>query len=450
MPGSLAASINPINGSVIIKLLNIFQESIRKLQSSALIRNITRVYSGDVISKVIGVGTVFLVIRGLTVDDYAAYTVFLSILILVPGLVGAGVNIALVRYTAEHISKTGEKPFEMYFVNFVFQSILYFLLACTLLLLSDKVAGFLFGLKDYESSLYFGLIAGAGYLMTQAGRGIYQAEEKFGNYVKTLWLRQFSIFIIVALLYALNKLNYFYVARAMMFIELVVGAIIAFHILNNAGTKKIISTIREQWGTVKEFIASTKWLIAYFLILTTFQRLDIFMLSHFSSDKELAGYGVAFRYYSLLLMMLSSIHAVLLPRFSRADMSDVSKQRQFTVKWLKYTGWLIIPIAVVVLAGKPLFIWINGTQYEKAYYIFLIFSAGIWLSLMFSPLVNVLMARKAFRFLFVIGVMGFISCFAGNYYLVPLWGGLGAALAVILANAVVNLSSGIRVLYSTR
>ena len=32
--------------------------------------------------------------------------------------------------------------------------------------------------------------------------------------------------------------------------------------------------------------------------------------------------------------------------------------------------WLIIPIAIADFSGKSLFIGINGTQYEKAFYIF--------------------------------------------------------------------------------
>ena len=169
-------------------------------------------------------------------------------------------------------------------------------------------------------------------------------------------------------------------------------------------------------------------------MLSAFQRLDIFMLSHFSTGEELANYGVAYRYYSMALLLLGSIHAVLLPRFSKVDMQEPVKQRIFIFRWLKATGWLIIPVVIVDVLGKPVFVWVNGIQYEKAFYMFVIFSIGVWFSLMFSPLVNVLISRKAFRFLFALAVGAFILNFIGNYLLIPLWGGIGAALVTVLSH----------------
>jgi len=54
--------------------------------------------------------------------------------------------------------------------------------------------------------------------------------------------------------------------------------------------------------------------------------------------------------------------------------------------------------------------------------------------LMFSPLVNVLMSRKAFKFLFTLAVGALILNFSGNYLLIPLWGGFGAAVVTILSH----------------
>jgi O-antigen/teichoic acid export membrane protein len=352
---------------------------------------------------------------------------------LVPWIVGNGVNMALVRFSAEHISRSNEKPVELYVISFIFQLILYLILAIAMLLLSDQVSNILFGQKAFASSLRYGLIAGAGYLISQAGRGVYNAEEKFGSYIKALWLRQSLFFLIIAVLFLLKELNFHRAAQVVIFVELTVAGIITFHIFRDVNIIRVIKGFRKQSSTIKEFISSTKWLIAYFFILTTFQRLDIFMLSHFSSEKELANYGVAFRYYSISLLALSSIHAVLLPRFSRVDMLDSVNQNQFIFKWLKATVWLIIPIAIVDIFGKSLFVWINGTQYEKAFYIFTILSIGVWLSLMFSPLVNVLMARKAFKFLCISAIGTFVFNFIGNYFFISLWGGFGAAFVIILS-----------------
>jgi O-antigen/teichoic acid export membrane protein len=304
------------------------------------------------------------------------------------------------------------------------------------LLLSDKVTFLLFGQKDYGIALRYGLIGGVGWLITQAGRGVYQAEEKFVSYIRTLWLRQLLLFIIILPLFLLKHLDYERTFYATIIAELTVASIVVFHIFHDVRIGKVVLFFKEQFGVIKEFISSTGWLIAYFFTLGSFQRFDIFMLSHMTAENELANYGVASRYYSMALMVLSSIHAVLLPRFSKVDMQDINRQRQFTYKWMKIAVWIIIPILIFDIFGKQLFVMVNGAQYEKAFYVFVIFSIGVWLSLMFSPLVNILIARKSFKFLFVIGLGAFAINFTGNYFLIPVWGGFGAAIVTILSQNV--------------
>ena len=419
-------------------------------RSSNVRKNITKVYGGDVLSKIISVGTAIIVIRGLSVSDYAAYTAFYTILLLIPGLVGNGVNLALVRFSAEYISKEERQPVELYFASFVFQFLLYSILGGVIFLVSDGVNKVLFGPKVFDSALIYGLLGGMGFLISQAGRGVYNAEEKFGNYIKILWLRQAMTFGVVLLLILLKLLNYINVARSIIAIELGIAGIISYHIFKDIDFNKISLFLRERSGIIREFVLSARWLIAYFIILSCLQRLNIFMLSHLSSENELANYSVAFRYYALALLLLNSIHAVLLPRFAKIDMQDSSRQSQFIVKWLKATTWLIIPIILIDSFGKPLFLWINGVQYEKAYLIFVIFSIGVWVSLMFSPLVNILMARKAFKFLFILSCIAFAINFIGNYFIIPLWGGIGTAVVAILSIGLINIVSGMRIFFYTQ
>ena len=403
-------------------------------RTSSLVKNLSKVYGGNILSKVVTFGTLLLLIRGLSVRDYAFYTAFYSISGLISALVGSGINWALVRFTAEHLSRKNRKPLELYFVVFLFEIALYTLFCMALLPILDKVNLLLFGKTEYKASFQYGLLAGLGLLLIQGGRSVYQAEERFGLYVKSLWFRQILTFLLISSLFLLKKLDFSKVVQAVIVANFIVGTTIAYNIFRDFEFRQAFVFIRRKFGLIKEFLYSTKWLIAFFFTQTTFGKLDIFMLSHFSIKEELANYGVAFRYYSMALLLLGSIHAVLLPKFSKVEMQDIKRQRMFTFKWLRNTVWLIIPLVIADLIGKPLFIWINGRQYEKAFYIFVVFSVGIWLSLMFGPLVTVLISRKEFRFLFFSSAVAFILNFTGNYILVPIWGGFGAALVTILSH----------------
>jgi len=413
-------------------------------------RDLVKVYGGDILSTFIGALTALLIIRGLAVNEYASYTAFYSITTLTPLLIGCGINFALVRFSAEYISKTGKKPLELYFINFILQFVLYLIVVIFVLAFSDRVTNILFGQKAFDDALRYGLIAGAGTLITQAGRGVYNAEEKFGNYIRALWLRQLLIFLIILTFFLLNRLTFQHTARIIMFAELTVAGIIFYHISREARAYRSILELKKVSGAIKEFISSTKWLIAYFSIVTAFQKFDVFMLSHFSTEVELANYGVAFRYYSLAMIVLVSLNAVMLPKFSKPDMKDLDRQREFTSKWLKVTVWLFIPFFIFYMFGKPLFLLISGAQYDKAFYMFIVLLFGFWLNMMFSPMVHVVMARKAYKFLFFLGLTAFLWSLAGNYGFVPRWGGIGAACVTVIAYNLIHVTAFFRVIFSER
>ena len=447
------SDLNPTpDGEITLNLYknNIFKSPysyLKTLMSSILVRNISKVYSGDVLTKIIGAGTALLLIRGLSVNDYAAYIAFFAILSIIPGFVGGGINPALVIFSAEHISNTGKRPYELYIISLIFQIVLYSLFCIVLLIITDSVSLLLFGQKGFSSSLRYGLIAGLGLLITQAGRSIYQAEERFGHYIKTLWLRQILSFVIIFLLFLVKQINFRSVAKSIIAVELSVGVIISFFIFKDFILKQFGVIFSKQLYFIKDFISSTAWLMAYTSTIAIFQWLAIFMVSHFSTKIELANYGVASKYLSLFNLLRGSISVVLLPMFSRVYMQEPARQRQFIFKWFKTMGWLIIPIAVLDIFGKPLFVWINGMQYERAFYIFIIFSIGIWTNLLFCPPVIILVARKEFKFLLMLALGALASNFIGNYLLIPHWAGLAAAMMHIISNSFINVVAVIKILF---
>lgn len=431
-----------------------FETAFDCLESSRMppwVRNISKVYIGDVLSKIFAVGTLILLIRSLSVSDYAVYTVFYTIAALMPGLVGNGINMAMVRFSAEQLSLTGKKALELYVASLVFQIVLYAGLCSVLLLAgSDTLDTLLFGEKTFGGALKCGLIAGLGLLVTQAGRSIYQAEERFGTYIKTLCLRQILIFLPILVLFLLGRLDFQHAALSIIVVELATAALVSCHIFWSFSLREVVSALRKRFDVVKDFFAASRWLIAYTVTLVAFGRLNIFMLSHLSTKYELANFGVAYRYFGLALLLLGSIHAVLLPVLSKVEMQEVNNQRNFAAKWVKVVCWSIVPMIIAILLLKPAFIWINGKQYDRAFYILVAFIPCIWIGLTCSPLVNIIIARKAFGFLFVLGAAALVLNVVGNYLLIPSLGGLGAAVVVGLSHALVNLNCGFRVLFLRR
>jgi O-antigen/teichoic acid export membrane protein len=402
-----------------------------------MVRNLSKVYLGDVFSSILGVGSALILIRGLTIADYASFVAFGSIAYLSAGLVGTGMNKALVRFSAEYLSRTGRKPHSLYASAPIVEVAIFVVVITVSLSLPTQTTLVLLGDASFARPVQLGLLYGLGLLLMELGRSIYQAEERFTLYVGSLWMKQGLIFAVVVCLWVSQRLSFGAVGSLIAAVSIAVGIGV---VLQAVGTKALVSVVRvlrTDKGLTQEFISATAWLMPYYLALAALGQIDVLILSRFASTEQFAVYGVARQYYMMGLLLLGAIHAVLLPKLSRVDMQDPALQRAFVGRWLRCTWWVAAPIVLFDAVAKPLFVWMNGPQYERSFGIFLIFSIGIWLSLMLSPLVNIVISRGDFRFLFLVGALALAFSYAGNYLLVPMFGGVGGAIVTVLTHNVV-------------
>jgi O-antigen/teichoic acid export membrane protein len=407
--------------------------------SWSLAKKVSKVYLGDILSKAIAAVSMLLLIRSLSVAHYARYTAFNSVLSLAPGLVGNGINLALVRFAAEYFSKNNRRPLTLYSLGFLFETGVYILCLAILMVFSSPASRLLFGNAKFELPFQCGLMAGCGMLWLQAGRSVYQAEERFSVYVGADLFRQLLVGIALVLLFLGDGLSFHNAALSVVSASLIAGTVVTYDVFRSIDWKRVRIFLNTEEDLLKDFVDSTKWLIAYAVILVVSGQMGVFLLSYLSTEEQVALYGVAFRYYSMILLLLNSIHAVLLPRFSKADMLDTQRQRRFASKWVKNSVWLFVPLSAFALLGKPLFVWVNGAQYGGAFGILVVFLLGSWLSLMLSPVVNVLMGRKHFKYLFVASAIASVVGFGGCYILVPFWGAVGAAISTVVSASLINV-----------
>lgn len=419
---------------------NQLKTNLEKVISSPLVINISKVYVGDILSKIFMVGTTLLLIRGLSKTDYAFYTAFISIGSLLSSLIGNGINNAMVRFSADHLSRTGKKPYTIYILSITIQMFFFILILLLVVFFSNDLVRLFLGNMKYSKVIAVGSLFGLGRLMFGIGRSILQAEERFNHFVGTLWLQNGLIFIFIFFLWLSRNLEFLNVAWSLASIQIFAGGgIILFSVLgllNNDWARNLTN----EKNLIREFFVASGFLIAYYFFQAAFSRMDILMLSRFATDEQLANYGVAFKYYSMFLLLLASVNAVLRPKFSRVEMQIEDRQILFLKKWLKYSVWFVIPVILFIIWGKPIYIFVNGVQYTDSFAVMRVFSIGFWLSIMLSPLVNIIISRKEFRFLFLTAVIAFFVNIITTYFGVQYLGGVGAAVAVVLAhNFVIQL-----------
>ncbi len=185
-----------------------------------------------------------------------------------------------------------------------------------------------------------------------------------------------------------------------------------------------------------------RYLFGYFFVLAFFAQVDVFMLKSISSERELATYGSAFRYYTLVVLGLNSVHTVLLPTIQRArsagELSDIYR---------RYNRLLLV-LLPLLLIGAWLAQWIipavDEGKYPAAVACFRVLTLSAAVSLICSPYSNVVLRFEDFKFLFVLIGAGLVLVLALNLVLVPAAGSVGAAWATLIAYGVVNLSIYLR------
>ena len=180
-----------------------------------------------------------------------------------------------------------------------------------------------------------------------------------------------------------------------------------------------------------------KWLLGYFLILALFGQVDVFMLKALSSSVELAGYGAAFRYYSLLSLALAAVHAVLLPVIRQ--LNSVEELRRVTAKHRMLTLVFIPLVLLLGWAAQWLLPWLDLGKYPQSVDVFRILCASAVISFAFSPHVNVVMRYQRFLFLFLLIIFALVVAVVFNWFLIPSFGAVGAAWATFAASAFVTV-----------
>jgi O-antigen/teichoic acid export membrane protein len=407
-------------------------QKLKNLFFSKTGKNIIFVYFFDIVILLIGAVTAIILIRNLSEADYGLYTYFIAVANFITGVIGGGLNNVTTRYAAEYISVYKKKPIHVYGIN-LFSQIFFSLLLLGIILPNSKyISRFFFGSILYSGALLLGVLTSIGFVLVGVGRTIFQSLERFKIYSTLGVIQRGSLLVGILFLLKTKRLDFNHVAILWLGILFILGIGLIFLI-------KEYFTFPSGIKDTKEMLSGGGWLIVYFLFLSLFNQLDIFMLSKFRSIEEVAVYGVAFKYHSLILLVLGSISAVLLPKFSKMDYRDLEVQKRFINRWIRLSTLSIFPIGLLILFSKPVMVFLNGPRYLSAILPFQLFCVGAIISLMFSPLVNIVMARKKYFFLAVLGFTAFFINFIGNYLFIPLYGIIGATGVTVVSYAVINL-----------
>lgn len=391
----------------------------------------------DIISKIGSAVISLLIIRILTVDEYADITFFNSIATFLSGVIGSGLTLSFVRYYAESISRGDANKGLFSFLLEVILS-LYTIIAC----------GFVIYSVINESNvdlLMMALLFSFFVSYISAIQAYFQANNSFSNAGLVGNLRVVLLLTVIVVVYILNKETFTPLVIMMAYVG--TGLItVLIGLLSIKKTNRL--SFQSDKGNSKVMLREGIWLMLYCLIVNLFNQLDIFMMNTWHMVNDVAQYGVAFKYYAIALSLLPAIQTVLRVKTANKNIIDSDKAKaDIALKWIKKSALLVVAIvAVGELLAEPVLRLLNGTNYDEAIPIFRVLLIGMGISYMTAPNVSLMMSGNKQRIMCVIATFSLITNFICNYIFIPKFGGLAASYTTVVSQAILNVACTIIVI----
>lgn len=403
-------------------------------------KDFSKVLSFDILSKFLAAVMTIALIRILSTRDYAAYVKFYSISTFIHGVFGTGIAISLIRYLTEEISRGRESSRGLHFV-----AVLLILPLSIFLLSLTNVIGILY--QTSRSVVVYGCIFGFVLSLIQINQSYYQARENYNCAGIIQNLRYIFLLSFLFLIWlAVGEIS----LEPVLFAYIICGSLTFIVGLYWIYYRVPIKEYLVGANRLGEMLKSSLWMVLYCIFLNFLNQVDIIMLTNMTTDIDVAMYGVAYKYYGLMLTLLPSIMAVLRVRSSQKEYIDsAEKRRTFAINWINKT-WKISSILCLFAIASCGFIMpiLNGPDYDASINIFRIFVIGVGISYVFAANVHMMMSAKKQSILCLLAFVALIINIGTNMIFIPLWGTVGAALATILSHAFINVSSTIIILRS--
>jgi O-antigen/teichoic acid export membrane protein len=384
-------------------------------------KSIYQVFSFDILSKVL-IGLIGIVlIRYMAEGEYALYTFTLSIVAVVSQTIAS---------TFRRIYIVGFKNFNLDRNNAVFLG-LQMLLILFFILLSLPFTTF-------NGMFIWTIIMIVGFVVVEFVKTNYQKTQDFKKYslIEISRSASFFLLIMISILFLRHEIKAWHIFLIQSSTMILIFLLSQGRMLGIKHAFKVKEAFYMGKGI---FFGSYKFLVGYTLVATLLGQIDIFMLKYYSNESELATYGSAFRYYSLILLALTSINAVFLPTIQK-----ISSQMELRSFYKKHTELLLVLIPLIII-GAWLSSWIipliDMGKYPGAVNVFQILSISAIISLIFSPHANLLMKFEKFKLLFTIVSISILMSVILNSIMIPVLGSLGAAIATFITFGFNNITT---------
>ena len=300
----------------------------------------------DVVARSISAITTIILIRFLAVGDYAFLVVFLAVGQFVGSAATGGLRMLYVRTEAERVARgtATEMPFGAVLAGGV---AIIVVMALAGLLIAEVA-----GVGTPAERLYFvGLCAAFSIGQATVDLVSYHHQASLG-FVKGGVVnvgRNVCLLAAAVAVGAVLGASGLATAVALTAASLAAGAVASAKVFLASPVQRRIR------GTRLGFTRESGWLTMYSLVAAGFATVDVFIVAVILSQKDVASFGAAQRYYAVALGAVPALEAVMRVRTAQPDIVESSTAQTSTLTvWVKRSALpLALLVGILALAGAP-------------------------------------------------------------------------------------------------
>lgn len=414
-------------------------ETARNRANPSFRRGFADTFALDIVSRVFGLATLVVLVRGLSVSAYAHYTVFLAIATLAATAGGGGVRMRYLRRTAEQHSRDATAVDA--------SSYLAALGTSTILMATMTGAGLVAGELVRASSyappvILLACVYAVGMTWGELAIAHHQALRRF-LLAGAINVARAAALLAAAL--AATRTGPSITGALMVFAGtmLAIGIAASIPILAPASSSRrvALSSVRPTREDLE--------LTLYYVVTAGFAYVDVFVAADALDDHAVASLGASLRYISLVLGMYPAINSVLKVKTSQRDVVDsLANQRDFLMLWLRRSAVpALLAFAVAVLAVPAVIPLVDGGRYPESHAVFQIYLVAAVAVYVTAPATNLLMAQRRLGWLTTIAAVALLVNFIGDVAVAPRFGITGIAVvstAAYVAMEAVGVAAAFR------
>lgn len=377
---------------------------------------------GTWIGAAIGLVSIPIITRFISPEDFGSAAMFALALNAMLIISSFGIDQAFVRfYYEENKEKLLSKCLIItFFVYSILSLVLYFLRV--------RISFYLFNAYVPELILLLAVLTAVSILNSYAVQIVRMEQKGILYSLIQVVLRLFELIFVLAFLFFLkNDYKVIVYAKA---ITLLAVTIIAIYATGNMW-RKLRCTDLDSLYSFKEIFIYSYPLVFTMLITWAFQSFDRIAIKQWSTAYELGIYTAAYRIVLVLQMVQTSFTTYWIPlayeKFLKNDNDEENKL--FFTKANSTVSAIMLILGAGLIMSKDLVTYILGPKYKEAVSMipFLVL-IPVLLTISESTFLGIGFFKKV-KITLLISIVTLVSNIIGNYFLVPVFNGIGAAMA---------------------